>query len=141
VKQDNTSHILWVSPHRHEASMYDGIHLRGQWHGVLSVVLALVVRGTATVGDNILDFVAEFLVLGRFCPHVAPVFALIVGVASAYSLQHIFRGVLLRRAFLCAVVLEVVKERAAVLAELSEVDGAAARLEKEQLVKLFEEDG
>jgi len=65
------------------------------------------------------------------CPDVAPVFALVVGIASAYCLQHVFRGVLLGRAFLCAVALEIVYERAAVVTELSEVGGPTAGLEKE----------
>ena len=64
VEHEHTNHVLRISPHGDKAAMYNGIHLRSQRHGVLPIVLAMVVRGAATVRDDVLDLAAELLVLG-----------------------------------------------------------------------------
>lgn len=101
--------VRWVAPDGDEAAVHDGEPLLRVRHGVLAVVARFVVFGGVTAClDDTLDFLAELLVLRGFLPYVAPVLAFVVGVAGADGFEHVFCRVLVRRAFLRAVVLEVV---------------------------------
>lgn len=141
--QDQLAHdVVGLAPVAHERALHHGPDLRRQRHRVLAVVLnVLGVLDAAALLVQLLDLAAlRFVLLGRR-PRVAPVLALVVWVARADHVQHPLGGVGVGWALVSAVGLEVLDERLAVLAQLASVNDAAARLEQDELVEVFEENG
>lgn len=117
VQEKFAGHVVGSAPVSRERALDNRVDLGADWHGVLAVVggLAFVGDLTALFEQGLYLLVARF-VFRRGCPHVAPVFAFVVGIAGPDRLKHVLGRIAVRWAFLGAVLLEVVDKSPRVLA-------------------------
>lgn len=109
VKHELADEVIRASPVSCEVAVGSRIYLRSQRHGVFALVLEVVGDcGIASFLDDSLDLLGAGLLLFRISPGIAPILAIVVGIAAANRLKHILRRVLLRRALLSTVTFKVV---------------------------------
>ena len=133
------TYVWRVSPNRHETSLDNCKPLLNVWHRIFSVVTSFIVlRCVTSAGDDLLYLLAQLFVFRALLPDITPVLAIVVRIASAYGLQHVFGRVGLGSNLIGAIVLKVFNEFLGVVTQITKVNRPAAGFEKQQLVEVLE---
>ena len=132
------TYVWRVSPNRHETSLDNCKPLLNVWHRIFSVVTGFIVlRCVTSAGDDLLYLLAQLFVFRALLPDITPVLALIVGITSTYSLQHVFGRVSLGANLLGAIILKILDEVLRVVAQITKINRSTSRFEKQELVKVL----